>query len=183
VSAGWPSGRSTSLPGVGSEAALRRRGHPRPQRQVHRRGTCPENFWIYCCFRGSLDQPAAGAVTWANGPMPRCGQLSRGVRGRCASWRAGPGLPGGAAEARRSRVARSAIARDAVGALDLGEAAPQAAQRPRTPPTETAEKPNFLTSLQWLSRARFPCHQSICRGCCSQIFKLVFKSRVRLPSP
>jgi len=48
-----------------------------------------------------------------------------------------------AAEARRSRVARSAIARDAVGALDLGEAAPQAVQRPRRPPTETAEEPDF----------------------------------------
>ena len=56
------------------------------------------------------------------------------VLGRCASWRAGSDLPvslsGEVAEARRSSLARSAIARDAVGALDLGGAASDAAQRP-----------------------------------------------------
>ena len=54
--------------------------------------------------------------------------------GRCASWRAGSDLPvslsGEVAEARRSRVARSAIARDAVGVLDVGGAASDTAQRP-----------------------------------------------------
>jgi len=128
----------------------RNRAPPRNLWQRRRRAAMTEaadHIGATAVSVGSLEQLAAGAVTWANGPMPRCGQLSRGVRGRCASWRAGPGLPatlpGGVAEARRSRVARSAIARDAVGALDLGEAAPQAAQSPRTPPTETAEEPKI----------------------------------------
>ena len=70
-------------------------------------------------------------------------------------------LPGGAAEACRSRVARSAITRDAVGALYLGEAAPQAAQHPRTPPTETAEEPSSRHTLpvparQWVHHTGCP---------------------------
>ena len=74
----------------------------------------------------------SGLIT--TGRSNRCWSGCGSVLGRYASWRAGSDLPvslsGEVAEARRSRMARSAIARDAVGALDVGGAASDTAQRP-----------------------------------------------------
>jgi hypothetical protein len=77
-------------------------------------GCCFRCFWAWlCCVRGWL--------WWWR-----------------AWWRAGPRLPvmlpGGAVEARRSRVPRSGIASDAEGALDLGGTAPQAARHHHSHP-------------------------------------------------
>ena len=58
-------------------------------------------------------------VTGVSGGAARCGGQASGLPAT---------LPGGAVEARRSRVARAPSRSDAEGALDLGGTAPQAAR-------------------------------------------------------
>ena len=55
-------------------------------------------------------------------------------------------LPGGAVEARRSRVARAPSRSDAEGALDLGGTAPQAARHRRRHPQKRHKSPFVATN-------------------------------------
>ena len=77
-----------------------------------------------------------------SGSAARCGGQALACPQRCPEGPqrlAGPGW--------RAAPSRS----DAVGALDLGGAAPQAARHPQTAPTETAEEPQILPGEQQYS--------------------------------
>ncbi len=79
--------------------------------------------------------------------QPGCDRLSRSavssVVPRVVEGRPLPAtLPGGAVEARRSRVARAPSRSDAEGALDLGGTAPQAARHRRRHPQKRHKSPH-----------------------------------------
>ena len=73
------------------------------------------------------------------------GQLGSAAVPRVVEGRPLPSttLPGGAVEARRSRVARAPSRSDAKGALDLGGTAPQAARRRRRHPQKRHKSPRM----------------------------------------
>ena len=78
-------------------------------------------------------------VTGVSGGAARCGGQASGLPAT---------LPGGAVEARRSRVALAPSRSDAEGALDLGGTAPQAARYRRRRP-QKRHKSLQRTGLRW----------------------------------
>ena len=78
--------------------------------------------WVTCGYAVVV---LSFEVTGVSGGAARCGGQASGLPAT---------LPGGAVEARRSRVARAPSRSDAEGALDLGGTAPQAARHRRRHP-------------------------------------------------
>lgn len=93
----------------------------------------------------SLITTPQATLTWVNWPTHRSGQSTRVLSGSA--------VPGGGTEARRSRVACSAIARGAVGALDLGKLPRRLRSVPRTHPRKQ-QKSLLVPPLHGLSLER-----------------------------